>query len=306
MTPSPSHVVLGGNGVVGRETLIALRDRGENVASFARTAATVPGVRSLTGDLRERATVDRALAGAEVAYLTAGIPYSIREWTKQWPVIVRNSIDSAIENDTHLVYFDNVYAYGRVDGAMTERSAISPDSKKGEVRAAAVRELHAAVGRGLKLTIARSADFYGPGAGTSVFNSFALDKLAVGKPATWLFDADLPHSLSFTPDIGRALAALGTVETPSGLTWHVPTAPALSGREYVELASPGARNSVMSATTMRVGALFNSAARETFELAYQYTAPYVFDSSAFETHFGLGPTPIADGIAATLGAVRAG
>jgi hypothetical protein len=36
-------------------------------------------------------------------------------------------------------------------------------------------------------------------------------------------------------------------------------------------------------------------------MAYQYTAPYVFDSSAFETTFGIAPTPYRDGIAAARG-----
>ena len=50
---------------------------------------------------------------------------------------------------------------------------------------------------------------------------------------------------------------------------------------------------------MRFGSLFSSAARETLEVAYQYTAPYEFDSSAFERTFGLTPTPYAEGIAAS-------
>ena len=57
----------------------------------------------------------------------------------------------------------------------------------------------------------------------------------------------------------------------------------------------------MSTGTMRFGALFSSAARETLEMAYQYTAPYEFDSSAFERTFGVAPTPYAEGIAASSG-----
>ena len=32
-------------------------------------------------------------------------------------------------NGTHLVYFDNVYAYGRIDAPMTESSPIQPSSR---------------------------------------------------------------------------------------------------------------------------------------------------------------------------------
>ncbi|PRY68433.1 nucleoside-diphosphate-sugar epimerase [Glaciihabitans tibetensis] len=313
MTTVPTHIVLGGSGVVGRETVRALLDRGETPASVARRPASNGGAVSVSANLLDPAEVLRALRGAEVAYLTVGLPYSSRVWAKQWPAILRNTIDAAVEHGTHLVYFDNVYAYGRVSGPMTETTAINPSSKKGEVRAAALRALKEATARGLTVTVARSADFYGPSASTSVFNSFALDNIAAGKDATWLFDADQPHSLTYTPDIGDALATLGTDARARGGTWHVPTAPALTGRQYIELAAESiassrsgktARTKVMGNATMRIGALFNSSARETLEMAYQYTAPYLFDSAAFETTFGITATPSEKGIAVSLAATR--
>ncbi|WP_411700613.1 NAD-dependent epimerase/dehydratase family protein [Conyzicola sp.] len=302
MTATSTHVVLGGNGIIGRETVRALVEHGEAPASVGRRASTAQGVRSVIGDLLDPAAVSLALRGAEVAYLTAGLPYSSRVWAEQWPIVIRNAIDAAVEHGTHLVYFDNVYAYGLVDGAMTEQTAIDPCSKKGRVRASALQTLAAASDRGLDVTTVRSADFYGPGATTSVFNSFALDKIAAGKTGTWLFDADQPHSLTYTPDIGDALALVGRTHEARGGTWHVPTAPALTGRQYIELA--GGRAGVMGNTMMRIGSLFNSAARETLEMAYQYTAPYVFDSRAFETTFGVAATPVARGIEASLAAAR--
>jgi hypothetical protein len=107
--------------------------------------------------------------------------------------------------------------------------------------------------------------------------------------------------MTYTPDIGRALAVLGTDERAHGGTWHLPTAPPLTGDDYLELVA-GERfaHKTMSAATMRLGGLFVSAARESLEMAYQYTAPYVFDSSAFETTFGIAATSYRDGITASL------
>ena len=303
---TPAHVVLGGNGTIGRETVRALLAHGHTPASVGRRPSTADGALSITADLLDRADVGRALRGAEVAYLVAGLPYSSRVWAEQWPVIVRNTVDAALEHGTHLVHLDNVYAYGRVDGPMTEATPIAPCSRKGRVRAAALGLLDEARARGLAVTTARSADFYVPGASTSAFNTFALDRIAAGRTGTWLLDADQPHSLTYTPDIGDALAVLGTAEQARGRTWHLPTAPALTRRQYVRLAAgPGARTAVMGSTTLRIGALVNSAARETLEMGYQYTAPYVFDSKAFESTFGVAPTPAAQGIAAALSATRA-
>lgn len=298
------HVVLGGNGIIGRETLRALRRRAEHIVSVGRRPSSIDGVSSITADLLTATEVSHALTGAKVAYLTAGLPYSSTIWAKQWPIIVRNAINAAIAHNTHLIYFDNVYAYGLVNGSMTELSPLHPVSKKGRIRADALTALHTAkTKRGLTFTVARSADFYGPGATTSVFNTFALDKITAGKKAIWLFNADQPHSLTYTPDIGESLALIGAGPAGNGKIWHLPTAPALTGREYVHLAgAPDSQINVVSATTLRFGALFNTSARETLEMSYQYTAPYVFDSRAFETAFQISPTSIAAGIKATYSA----
>lgn len=304
MSIPPSPVVLGGNGVIGRETVRALIARGATPISVGRRPATIDGAVSVSADLLRPADVARALRGAEVAYLTVGLPYSHRVWQAQWPVILRHTIDAARAGGTHLIYLDNVYAYGHVDGPMTESTPTNPVSKKGRVRADALRMLRDAADRGLGVTIARSADFFGPGATTSVFNTFALDRLAAGRRATWLFDADQPHSLTYTRDAGEALASLGDDPRAHAGAWHLPTAPALTGREYIALAG-GDRVSVMSSATMRLGALFASAPRETLEMAYQYTRPYVFDSERFETAFAVSPTPTTEAIATTLAAIPA-
>lgn len=301
---STTHVVLGGNGVTGAETVKALLRRGKNVTSVSRHPGTVDGVFSEAADLREPTDASRALSGKNVAYFTVGLPYSSRVWAAQWPLIVRNVIDAAIQHGTHLVYLDNVYSYGDVDAPMTEQTPIHPTSRKGRIRADAIRVLEEARDKqGLQVTVGRSADFYGPGASTSMINGFVMDPASAGKSCTWLLNADVPHSLTYTPDIGEALAILGTEPAARGRTWHLPTAPALTGREYVSLAAGAdAALKVMSLGTLRFGALFNSSARETIELAYQFAKPYVFDSSPFESAFGVAPASSARGIQATLAA----
>ncbi|HYO85365.1 MAG TPA: NAD-dependent epimerase/dehydratase family protein [Dermatophilaceae bacterium] len=305
MSTTPTHIVLGGNGVAGRETLRALSERGIAPVSVGRTPSPDLDVRSVIADLRDPDAVENALKGADVAYLTAGLPYS--DWETMWPRMLDNSINACLANGTLLVYLDNVYAYGRVVGSMTETSEIRPVSRKGRVRAAALSMLEeAARSHGLVHTVGRSADFYGPGATTSVFNIFVVDKVVAGKRPTWFFDATQRHSLTYTADIGEALVILGTDPRARGRTWHLPTAsPALTGEEYMSMVtgSVGGHHT-MSALTMRIGALFNRSARETLEMSYQYTEAYRFDSSAFETTFDMTATPYAEGISDTLAAYR--
>ena len=48
---------------------------------------------------------------------------------------MRNVIDACKRHGARFVFLDNVYAYGRVEGAMTEETPFNPNSRKGEVRA---------------------------------------------------------------------------------------------------------------------------------------------------------------------------
>ncbi len=71
-----THIVLGGNGVAGRETIRALGDRGFAALSLGRTPSPDPDTSSVIADLVDPRATEEALHGASVAYLTAGLPYS--------------------------------------------------------------------------------------------------------------------------------------------------------------------------------------------------------------------------------------
>jgi hypothetical protein len=68
-------------------------------------------------------------------YLVAGLKYDTKTWQEQWPKVMRNTIDACKKHNSKLIFFDNVYAYGLVTGAMTEGTPFNPNSKKGEIRA---------------------------------------------------------------------------------------------------------------------------------------------------------------------------
>jgi uncharacterized protein YbjT (DUF2867 family) len=63
---------------------------------------------------------------------------------------------------------------------------ISPCSEKGLVRAGLLDLLAKGHANGLDYTVARSADFYGPNAKTSVFTSMVTNNVAVGKAPVWM------------------------------------------------------------------------------------------------------------------------
>lgn len=304
------HTILGAGGVIADGLSQELLARGERVRLVSRRARPVPGAESVAADLTDAAQTLAAVQGSRVVYLVAGLPYRAAIWEEQWPRVMRHAIEACRRAGARLVFFDNVYAYGRVDGPMTEATPFNPCSRKGGVRARIATMLLDEVQAGnLTALIARAPDFYGPDCATSLINLFVVNKLAAGATAVWPGNDAVPHSMIFTPDAARGVALLAAAETAWNRTWHLPTAaPAPTGREFVAetaraLGVP-ARHSRLGRTLLRLAGLFNGDARKTVEMLYQHEHPYVFDSSKFEAAFAFTPTPYAEGIRQTVAAKR--
>ncbi|NUN70543.1 MAG: hypothetical protein HUU02_12605 [Bacteroidetes bacterium] len=56
----------------------------------------------------------------------------------------------------------------------------------------------------------------------------------------------------------------------------------------------------MGTFMMRLGGLFIPAARETVEMMYQFTQPFIVDASKFQNTFGFGPTPLDESLYRTV------
>jgi nucleoside-diphosphate-sugar epimerase len=149
---------------------------------------------------------------------------------------MRNTIEAAKRANAKLVFFDNVYMYGKVNGPMTEDTPFRPASRKGEVRAQIATMLLDEMRAGnITALIARAPDFYGPNIRTGLPNTLIFDKFAKGQRAMWLLNDSTRHSFTFTPDAAGSLMQLATSETAWNQTWHVPTASnPLTGREFIE------------------------------------------------------------------------
>jgi nucleoside-diphosphate-sugar epimerase len=114
----------------------------------------------------------------------------------------------------------------------------------------------------------------------------------------------MPHSYAYIEDVGRAAAVLGTQDEALGRVWLAPHAPAITQRAMIEeacrqLGIPP-RIRVISPLMMRLAGLFVVGARESVEMLYQFTEPFVVSSAAIEGAFGLKPTPLAEGIRRTI------
>ena len=300
------HTILGGGGAIG----LFLRDEltARNLpVRIVRRNTIIPGahVEMIAADLSVPRQVREAVAGSSVVYLVAGLPYNHRVWRSLWPVIMRNTINACRETSARLVFFDNVYMYGRVTGPMTEQTPFNPCSRKGEVRARIatmlLEEIRAA---NLTALIARSADFYGKGAENSIPHRLVFARMADGKPAFLLAADDLKHSYTYTPDASRALVMLATDDAAWNQTWHLPTAHhPPTGKDFVTMAAREfgfpPRYRILKHHLLALAGLINPVIREIPEMLYQNESDYIFDSTKFEKAYRFAPTAYTEGICRT-------
>lgn len=304
------HTILGANGVIAHELSRALVASSPAIRQVSRNPQKVnPADETVVTDLLDAQATTNAVSGSEVVYLVAGLKYDTSVWQEQWPKVMRNVINACKHHGARLVFFDNVYSYGRVDGLMTEDTPFNPISKKGEVRAMIATMLLDEMRNGnLQAMIARAADFYGPNAVNSFPHATVFARLKAGKAAQWIGNPNAIHTFTYTPDTGRALVALGRSPEAYGQTWHLPTTKEpLTGADFARLACELAKQpdklQVAPRWILRLMGIFVPVLRENEEMMYQFEYDYRFDSSKIESVFGLQATPYRQGISESLRSV---
>ena len=303
--------ILGAGGAIGSELLKELTPRDERIRLVSRNPKLVSGAaEAVAANLSNLDDTVKAVSGSRIAFLLVGLKYEIAVWRALWPRIMRNAIEAAKRANARLVFFDNVYMYGKVEGVMTEETPFRPCSKKGEIRAQVATMLLNEMQTGnLTALIARSADFYGPHAQTGIPNVLVFDKFAKGAKASWFVNDSVKHSFTFTPDAARSLVLLADSENAWNQTWHVPTAPdPPTGKQFIEFVAKefGARPKyrVLHPPLLWMTGWFDTTVRELYEMLYQYEFDYVFDSTKFMKAFHFQPTSYPESIHRTSQAYR--
>jgi nucleoside-diphosphate-sugar epimerase len=297
------QVILGSGGAMGNDLSKELKNYTDKIRLASRNPKRINDDDELVKcDLTNANDVDEAVRGCNVAYLTVGLPYRIKNWQEQWPMVMKNTIAACKKHKAKLVFFDNIYMYNPDKmSPMTEETEISPVSKKGKVRAEIAQMVLDDIKTGkLEALIARAADFYGPGITNSVFKEVVFKNLKSGKKANWFCSLNYLHNFTFTPDAAKATALLGNTESAFNQVWHLPTAAPLTGKQWIEKVAKELgvepKTQVASKFIIQLMGIFNPIMKEFVEMLYQWDRDYKFDSSKFETVFNLKPTPIDDAI----------
>jgi len=235
-------------------------------------------------------------------------PARYDHWERDWPPVAAAMLAAAQQTGAGLVTVSNLYAYGPVDGSMTEDTPLHPAGTKGKVRAqmwADALDAHRA-GR-LRATELRASDYFGPGAGSAVsmLNSFVIARAAAGK-GVWLISGspDVPHSWTYLNDIGALAATLATDDRSWGRVWHVPTGDPRTARQVAadvaRLAgrpAPGVRS---MPAPIKLLARVSATVRELDETSYQFERPFVLDSELTRRTFDLEPTDWEQALTGTI------
>src|SRR3981081_4145040 len=180
--------ILGAGGAISSELVKELGARSEPIRLVSRNPKPVPGAaEAVAADLSNLDDALKAVSGSRIAFLVVGLKYDLKVWRELWPRIMHNAIEACKRSNARLVFFDNVYMYGKVDGVMAEETPFRPCSKKGEIRAEIATMLLNEIKAGsLTALTARSADFYGPRVRTAIPNILVFDRFAKGAKAMWL------------------------------------------------------------------------------------------------------------------------
>jgi nucleoside-diphosphate-sugar epimerase len=157
------HTILGAGGAIADSLTAELVKNNQDFRLVSRSAKPFKGAETVSADLLNAQSTADAVKGSDVVYLLAGLQYNTPLWQRDWPILMQNVINACKTHNAKLIFFDNVYMYGKVEGKMTETTPYNPSSKKGEVRAKIATMLLDETKHGnLTASIARAADFYDP------------------------------------------------------------------------------------------------------------------------------------------------
>ncbi len=303
-------VVLGATGGVGRALVDALVAANRRVRAVSRTSASgfSSAVEVVVADVSKPEDARRACAGASVVYYAAQPPYG--EWPELFPTMTAAVIEGASAAGAKLVMVDNLYMYGATPGRLHEGTPRKATGRKGLSRIAMEKQLLDAHSTGrLRVTLGRLSDYYGPNGFNSTLSALVLEPAVKGKAMRWPGSVDKPHTLHFLADAARGLITLGDADAADGGVWHLPSTEPIAGRALMALVNDAlpapVKAKCLSTTSMKIGGLFSKDAKESVEVMYQWTDPFISDASAFIRAFGaIETTSHSDAVKATVAWMR--
>jgi nucleoside-diphosphate-sugar epimerase len=292
------HVVVGA-GPVGSATATLLASRGERVRVITRSGRgpAHPAIELVAADATDAERLSALTEGAAALYNCANPQY--HRWPTDWPPLAAALLTAAESSGAVLATASNLYGYGPVDGPITAETPLAATHPKLRIRADMWREALARHEAGrIRATEVRGSDYL---EANSIL-TFALAKpLLAGKRAYVPAALDAPHTWTSIGDVARTLVTVAADERGWGKAWPVPSNPPLTVRElatrFTRVAgAPAPKLTRIPYPALWAVGLFSPLVRELRATNYQFTAPFVLDSSLTEQTFGLAPSDLDRGL----------
>jgi nucleoside-diphosphate-sugar epimerase len=303
--PRTADNVVFGTGPLGLAVAARLLSSGQRVRLVNRSGkADAPQeVEVVAADVTDAAAARQVCEGAAVVFHCASGPYG--RWAQTLPSIMNGIIAGAGGAGARLVYGDNLYAYGRVDGPIREDLPYRPIGPTTRARAQVATTLMDAHASGaVRATIGRASDFYGPRARQSKVGDNVFARALAGKPAQTLGDPDALHTYTFIEDFAAGLVTLAQRDEALGEVWHIPSAETVTTRRFIDMVFQQIKRSARLQTVPKLMismlGVFVPPMQAVRETLYQSERPWVMDHSKFARAFGSRPTAHEQAIAETV------
>jgi hypothetical protein len=247
----------------------------------------------VAADATDAEQLSKLAAGAVALYNCASPQY--HQWFTDWPPLASALLIAAERSGAVLTVMSNLYGYGPVSGPITPQAPLAATHPKLRLRAEMWQDALAAHESGrIRMTEVRASDYI---EANSLLSSAIGKPLLAGSRAHSPWPLDVPHSWTSIADCARTLAVVATDERSLEKAWLVPTNPALTVRQlatrFTEVNGvPKAKLTAIPYPVMWATGVFSPLIRELRTTRYQFTSPFVIDSSATSDTFGIEPTPL--------------
>ncbi len=247
-------------------------------------------VQLITADVTNRHELECICREAQIIFSCTDVPY--QQWQQFYPAAAEALVYTLQKTTARLVFADNMYSYGNVQGAvMQETMPHKATTKKGRVRAAVIEQLLLS-GEDFndRVAIVKAADFIGPRIHKGVLGTDFLHRLHHNKPILLFGKPMLPHTFTYIKDFALAMVTIAGAADAYGQIWHVPNAAAISVMDWIKLFEQETGRKVnvkiLPKFLIKISGFFNSFIKELYELAYQFEHAYLVDHSKYAKRFG--------------------
>ncbi len=307
----PEYLVTGATGGIGYSVVNELLERGHAARILVRNRNKAnrlfkenPLLSIVEGDVKNSGALKEAARGTRVLFHGVNYPYNM--WEKNMEEVTGNIIEAAAASRATILFPGNVYNFGIPDMPIKEDTPPNPIARKGEIRVGLEKMLQeAAVQDRCRVIIVRAADFWGPNIINGLMDPNFVNPLKK-KGFRWVGKTDIPHQLTYTPDLAKLFVRLSREEGLNAFeVFNYGSAVVPSIKSWFEMIAQetGAPLRIQSLSKLMISGigLFVPVLRELKEMFYLFENSVVLDDTKIKSFYpDFKPTVMTGAIRHTL------